>query len=157
MKVNNQSQLYQQINPQDMIASQNAASNNFDFNINIAQNDFNSIMKSTEVAAKQTAFENLIEKLSKQEKAIFKNPSISNINAYKSIVTEIMQLGSQNFKTHDMELYTNSGYLKFVSASEVIDSELQSLFNEFLETNSVTMNMIDSFANIKGLLFEIFI
>lgn len=155
MKVNTQSQSFAHINPQEINNSNNQQVQNLDFNIN--QNDFSSILKNTEVAAKQTAFENLMDRLTKQEKIIFKNPSIANINVYKSIVKDILNIAATNFTISEMELYSNAGYRKFVNASDIIDKELQSLMNEFLESNKVSMNVMDSFANIKGLLLEMFI
>lgn len=155
MKVNIQSQSFGHINPQEINNSNGNQIQNLDFNIN--QNDFSSILKNTEVAAKQTAFESLMDRLTKQEKIIFKNPSVANINVYKSIVRDILNVAANNFTVSEMELYSNEGYRKFVSASDVIDKELQSLMNEFLESNKISMNVMDSFANIKGLLLEIFI
>lgn len=153
MKVNLQNQMLKHSTPQDLNINQ--ALNNQLLDSNLVQNDFKSILKSTNIAASQSMFENLIEKLSKQEKIIINNPNMANIHAYKSIVMNMLDLASKNFKNSELELYSNEGYKKFVNLSEVINNELQSLISDFLENNRLSMSAIDTFANIKGLLLDI--
>lgn len=155
MKVNLQNQVFKHANPQDVQMNLNQNTQNAD--ISMGQMDFRSIMNATTIASKQTVFENLMENLSKQEKIIIKNPTLDNIKLYKCILSDVLNLISENFNCNEMELYSNAGYRKFVNASEVIDKEFQSIVDNFLETNRVSMSIIDSFANIRGLLFEIYI
>lgn len=155
MKVNLQSQFLNNTNNQELQVNQNSNMQISDFNI--TSNNFSSMLSEVSSTANQNILEDLLDKLSKQEKVIFKNPSIANIGAYKKIVTDILNIASNNFSSSEIELYSNQGYKKYVNATNVINAEMQSLIDEFLDSNRVTMNMVDSFANIKGLLLEIFI
>lgn len=155
MKVNLQNQVFKHANPQEVQMNNNHSTKDIEMNMN--QTDFKSIMNATSVASKQTVFESLMENLSKQEKIIIKNPTSMNIKIYKNILSDIMNLIADNYSSSEMSLYSNDGYKKYVNASEVIDKEFQSIVDSFLDSSRVSMSIIDSFANIRGLLLELYI
>lgn len=154
MKIDIQKVLFK--NPQNQGSEVHLQQNSFQ-NITMNPNglDFNSILSDTKVASTQGAFQSLISQLEKQEKALLKNPSVANISAYKRIVKNIVNEVSSNFKLESINLFSNDGYEKVVNYSKAIDEKLEFIMKDFLENNKLSLEAIDTFVDIKGMIIDL--
>lgn len=154
MKIDIQKVLFK--NPQGQGNEIHMQQNSFqNVSMNANNLDFNSILSDAKIVSTQGVFQALVSQLEKQEKVLLKNPSVANISAYKRIVKNIVNEVSSNFNLESINLFSNDGYEKVVNYSKAIDEKLEFIMKDFLENNRLSLEVIDTFVDIKGMIIDL--
>ena len=119
--------------------------------------DFKSSLNTAQINSNQGILQELIIQFERQEKSVEKNTTMTNIQEYKRIIKDILNIAALNYKCESMKLYSHQGYQKVVNYSKIIDDKLTNIIDDFLATNKLSLESMSHMEEIKGLVLDIII
>lgn len=123
--------------------------------IEIVHSRFYDELKLAETLELHISFDNLIEEITQQGERFSKNPTLENLQVYKSMIKEFMEYVTD--RMFQVEHYTGGRMKqKIYTVTRIIDQKLDTLTKLVLSQQARNIDLLATLDEIRGLLVDLY-
>jgi len=123
--------------------------------VEIVHSRFYDELKFAETQKLNLEFDNLIDEITKQGEKFSKNPTMENLQLYKSIIKEFLQYVTD--RMFQVEHYTGGRMKqKIYTVARIVDQKLGELTEAVLSQQAHNIDLLATLDEIRGLLIDLY-